>query len=162
VLVDLRLLLTLRRLVDGELDATISIRHHLRHQRRVLGRDRLVVERDDLREPEYVSIELDPLVHRAKLDVADAVVDVFEPDRRRARIRTRFGDSGPPASRCPRRTRYSPSRLSGMCRCAVRWSEVSQWPFQSPARCVAVSATDNCTPERESYAPAGPGSDSKP
>src|SRR5688572_4095756 len=39
ILVDLRLLLAGGRLVDGEFDAAVPIGHHLRHQRRIFGRD---------------------------------------------------------------------------------------------------------------------------
>src|SRR5262249_1096836 len=48
VLVDLALALTLGRLVDRELDLPLAVRHHLRHQRGVLGRDVVVAEVDHL------------------------------------------------------------------------------------------------------------------
>src|SRR6202022_1906695 len=44
IFVDLRFLLALRRLVERELDAAVPVGDHLRHQRRVLRGDRLVVE----------------------------------------------------------------------------------------------------------------------
>ena len=44
VLVDLRLLLARGRLVDRELDPAVAVRHHLGHERGILGRDVLVVE----------------------------------------------------------------------------------------------------------------------
>ena len=75
VLVDLRLALALGGLVDRELDPAVAGRDDLGHQRRVLGRDRLVGEVDHLRHPEDVLVELDPRLHRAELDVADDVVD---------------------------------------------------------------------------------------
>ena len=78
ILVDLGFLLSLRRLVERELDPTVSIGDDLGHQRRVLGGDRLVVEGDQLGETEDVGVVLDPLVHGAELDVADAVIDVLE------------------------------------------------------------------------------------
>src|SRR5690349_985369 len=80
ILVDLGFLLAFRRLVERELDAAISVGDDLRHQRRVLGRDGLVVEGNQLLEPEYVGIVLHPLVHRAELDVADAVIHILETD----------------------------------------------------------------------------------
>ena len=55
--------------------------HDLGHQRRVLGRNVLVVERDELLEAEHLAIELDPLIHLAFFDVADDVVDGCEADR---------------------------------------------------------------------------------
>ena len=44
ILFDLRFLLAFGRLVDGELHVAVAVGHHLRHQRRVLGGDVLVVE----------------------------------------------------------------------------------------------------------------------
>src|ERR1019366_7783382 len=79
--IDLRLFLSSGRLVARELDTTVAVRHHLRHKRGVLGRYCLVVERQDVDEAEHVLIELDPLVHRTELDVADAVVNVFQSNR---------------------------------------------------------------------------------
>ena len=78
VLVDLRLALALRRLVDRELHAPVAARHDLRHQRGVLRRDVLVGEVDELLHPEDVLVELHPLLHRAELDVRDDVVDAGE------------------------------------------------------------------------------------
>ena len=75
VLVDLRLAPALGRLVDRELDAAVAAGDDLRHQRRVLGRDRLVGEVDHLGHAEDVLVEADPLLHAAELDVADDVVD---------------------------------------------------------------------------------------
>ena len=81
VLVDLRLALALGGLVDRELDAPVAVRDHLRHQRRVLGRDRLVGEVDHLGHPEHVLVVGDPLLHVPELDVADDVVDAVEAAR---------------------------------------------------------------------------------
>ena len=75
VLVDLGLAKALGRLVDRELDAAVPGGDDLRHQRRVLGRDRLVGEVDHLDHPEDPLVEVDPLLHVAELDVADDVVD---------------------------------------------------------------------------------------
>src|SRR5918996_3099235 len=75
VLVDLRLALALGGLVDRELDPAAAVGDNLRHQRRVLGRDRLVREMDHLRHPEDALVVVDPLLHVAELDVADDVVD---------------------------------------------------------------------------------------
>ena len=78
VLLDLGLALALGRLVDRELDAAVAVGHHLRHQRRVLGRDVLVGEADHLGEAEDALVVADPLLHAAELDVADHVVDAGE------------------------------------------------------------------------------------
>ena len=82
VLLDLALPLPFGRLVDRELDLPLAVRHHLRHQRRVLGRDVLVGEVDHLRHAEDALVELDPVLHAAELDVADDVVDREQPDLR--------------------------------------------------------------------------------
>ena len=76
VLLDLALLLARRRLVDRELDPAVAVGHDLRHQRRILGVDDLVVVVDQLGEAEHVAVEVDELVHLAEPDVADAVVDL--------------------------------------------------------------------------------------
>ena len=92
VLLDLALPLPLGRLVDRELDLPLAVRHHLRHERRVLGRDVLVREVRELREAEDALVEADPLVHPAELDVADDVVDRDQPDARSGRAVRRHGD----------------------------------------------------------------------
>ena len=74
-LVDLRLALALGGLVDRELHAAVAVGDDLRHQRGVLGRDRLVGEVEHLRHAEDVLVELHPRVHVAELDVADDVVE---------------------------------------------------------------------------------------
>ena len=80
VLLDLALPLALGRLVDRELDLPLAVRHHLGHESRVLGRDVLVREVRELREPEDARVEVDPLVHTAELDVAHNVVDRDQAD----------------------------------------------------------------------------------
>ena len=80
VLRDLALAAALRRLVDRELDLALAVRHHLRHQRRVLGVNLLVVVVDDVLEPEHVLVPPDPLVHLPELDVADAMVEQRQAD----------------------------------------------------------------------------------
>src|SRR5436190_24075156 len=75
VLVDLALALALGGLVDRKLYLSLTVGHHFRHQRRVLGVDLLVAEVDDVREAHRPLVELDPVVHAAELDVADHVVD---------------------------------------------------------------------------------------
>ncbi len=55
-----------------------AVGDHLRHQRRVLGRDRLVGEVDHLRHAEDALVVLDPLLHVPELDVAHDVVDRHE------------------------------------------------------------------------------------
>ena len=83
-LVDLRLALALGGLVDRELHAAVAVGDDLRHQRGVLGRDRLIGEVQHLRHPEHVLVELDPRVHVAELDVADDVVEREQPGVGRA------------------------------------------------------------------------------
>ena len=61
VLVDLALALALGRLVDRELDLPLAVRHHLRHERGVLGRDVVVAEVDHLGHPEHLLVERDPV-----------------------------------------------------------------------------------------------------
>src|SRR6201995_1817463 len=53
ILFNLRLPSALRRLIDWELHIAISIRHHLRHQRGVFGRNVLVVKMLIQRKPHY-------------------------------------------------------------------------------------------------------------
>src|SRR5436305_11419897 len=92
VLLDLALALALRRLVDRELELPRPVRHHLRHQRRILGLDLVVPEVDDVRHPEHTLIELDPVVHPAELDIADAMVDRDQADARARVPVARDGD----------------------------------------------------------------------
>src|SRR5512133_782750 len=82
VLLDLALALALCRLVDRELDLAAAVRHHLRHQSRVLGLDLVVAEVDDVRHPEDALVELDPVVHATELDVADDMVERLQADAR--------------------------------------------------------------------------------
>ena len=78
VLVDLRLALADRGLVQRELDLAGSVRHDLAHQRGVLGGDVVADELLHVREPHDPVVEVHPLVHLAELHVADAVVDLGE------------------------------------------------------------------------------------
>src|SRR6187551_2547186 len=80
VLLDLALPLSLGRLVDRELDLPLAVRHHLRHERGVLGRDVLVREVRELLEAQHARVEVDPLVHATELDVSDDVVDRDQAD----------------------------------------------------------------------------------
>ena len=82
VLLDLGLLAAFSGLVDRELDAPVSIAHHLGHQGGIVGGNVLVVEGDQLGEAHDLGVELAPGVHLAPADVADHVVDVFEADGR--------------------------------------------------------------------------------
>src|SRR5206468_12074729 len=75
---DLALAPALGGLVDRELDLPSAPRHHLRHQRRVLGRDVLVREVEHLREAHRLLVVLDPAVHAPQLDIADHVVGNVE------------------------------------------------------------------------------------
>ena len=79
-LLDLRPPPALGRLVDRELDPAAAVRDDLRHQRRVLGADVLVVEAGEQREAQDLAVEVDPLVHLPFLDVGDDVVDRLEAD----------------------------------------------------------------------------------
>ena len=62
------------RHVTGNLTGRCRL-HRLRHQRRVLGGDLLVVEVHKLREPHGLGEESHPPVHAAQLDIADDVID---------------------------------------------------------------------------------------
>src|SRR5680860_79532 len=78
VLVDLRLLLRDRRLVERELHPVVAARDDLAHQRGVIGRDVVADELRHVREAHHLVVEPHPLVHLPDLDVADAVVDGLE------------------------------------------------------------------------------------
>ena len=80
VLLDLALFQAFGRLVDGEFDVAVAVGHHFRHQGGVFGGDVLVVEGNEQFEAHHVLVELDPLVHGAEFDVADAVVHIFQAD----------------------------------------------------------------------------------
>ena len=78
VLVDLRLLLGDRGLVEGELHAVVAVGDDLGHQGRVLGRDVVTDELGHVDEAHDPVVEGDPFVHLAELDVADDVVERLE------------------------------------------------------------------------------------
>ena len=78
VLVDLRLPLARRGLVDRELDLARAVRDHLAHQRRVLGGDVVADELLHVGEAHDAVVVADPLVHVAEFHVAHAVVDLGE------------------------------------------------------------------------------------
>ena len=80
VLLDLALALPLGRLVDRELDLAAPVRHHLRHQRRVLRLNLIVAEVDDVGHAEDALVKLHPGVHASELDVADHVVELLQAD----------------------------------------------------------------------------------
>ena len=97
VLVDLRLLLAVRRLVERELDAVVAVGHHLAHQRRIVGGD---VVADELR---HVGEAHDPVVE----------VDPPGPWRRARRCRRRGRRPGTAASgRRPASRRTTSARRS--------------------------------------------------
>ncbi len=75
VLLDLGLLLPVGRFVDRELDPPFAVPEDLRHERRVLGGDRFVVEVHQLGEPEHLRVELRPAVHRPQFDVRHDMID---------------------------------------------------------------------------------------
>ena len=89
VLLDLRLALALGGLVDRELELPAAVGHDLRHQRGVLGGDRLVGEVDQLGHAEDALVVAHPLLHVAELDVPDHVVDARE-QRLRGRVVARL------------------------------------------------------------------------
>ncbi len=91
VLVDLRLLLRDRRLVERELHPVVAAGDHLAHEGGVLGGDVVADELGHVREAEHLVVEGDPLVHPAELDVADAVVDGLEQP---LRVTLAAGDGG--------------------------------------------------------------------
>ena len=74
------LLLARSRFVNGELDATISGGHDLRHQRGVLRRNVVVVERNQVLEAKDILVPLHPYIHLPHLDVANAVVNLNDSD----------------------------------------------------------------------------------
>jgi putative peptidoglycan lipid II flippase len=78
VLVDLRLALAGRGLVQRELHLPGPVRDDLAHQRRVLGGDVVADELLHVREAHHAVVEIHPFVHLAELDVAHAVVDLGE------------------------------------------------------------------------------------
>ncbi len=78
---DLAFLLAFGRLVDGKLDPSVAVGHHLGHQGRVFGGDVLVVEVQQLAEAHHLVVEIDPVIHLPKLDVADHMVDGSQPGR---------------------------------------------------------------------------------
>ena len=75
VLVDLRLLLALGGLVERELHPVVAARHHLAHQRRVLGGDVVADELGHVGEAHHPVVEGHPFVHVAEFHVADDVVE---------------------------------------------------------------------------------------
>jgi non-specific serine/threonine protein kinase len=81
VLVDLRLLLAGGGLVQRELHPVVTARHHLAHQRRVLGGDVVADELGQVGEAHDPVVEGDPVVHGTELDVADHVVERDERGR---------------------------------------------------------------------------------
>src|SRR5712692_8186935 len=67
--------LSLSRLVNWKLDCAGGISHYLGSQRRVFSADVLVVEADELGEPEDLAIEFDPEIHLALFHVRYDVVN---------------------------------------------------------------------------------------
>ena len=130
VLVDLRLLLRDGRLVERELHPVVAVGDHLAHQRGVVGGDVVADELGHVREAHDPVVEVDPLVHPAELDVADAVVEGLEQPLRVRR------PAGPRWCR-GRRSRAGTGRCSG-CRstsvCRV-----------SPYVAIAASRTVPCS-----------------
>lgn len=80
VFFDLTFLFTLGGFVDGEFDVAVAVADDFTHEGGIFCGDILVVEGDEEVEAHDVLIELDPFVHHAEFDVADAVIDVFQAD----------------------------------------------------------------------------------
>jgi hypothetical protein len=76
---DLTLAFAFGGFVDGELDAPISVLHHLGHERGIFGGDVFVIEVHELTEAHHLMIEIDPVIHFAKLHIADDVVNGARP-----------------------------------------------------------------------------------
>ncbi len=81
VLFDLRFLAPLGRFVDRKLNIAIAVGDHLAHQGGVFGRDVLVVKSHQQFKAHHILVKLHPFVHIAEVNVADAVVNVFESGR---------------------------------------------------------------------------------
>ena len=73
--------LALRGLVDRKAYLLISVRHDFRHQRRVFGRDVLIIEMLKHAKTHNVSVEFNPAVHLSPAHVADHVIDIEKPGR---------------------------------------------------------------------------------
>ena len=76
ILLDLRLPPPLRRLIQGEFHPPVAVRHHLRHQRRVLGRDVFIVEVLIERKTHHGRVKVYPAVHLIPAHIADYVVNM--------------------------------------------------------------------------------------
>ena len=81
VFLDLALSDAVSGFVDRHLDQLIARGHDLRHQGRVFGGDVVVVEVLEEGEAHDVLVPLDPFVHAAFFDVADAVIEVHQSTR---------------------------------------------------------------------------------
>ena len=135
VLVDLRLLLRDRRLVERELHPVVAARDDLAHQRGVVGGDVVADELGHVREAHDLVVERHPLVHPAELDVADAVVDRLEEPLRVALAAA--SPSGPRRRSRAGRGRRSRLRSTSVCR-------VSPYVAIAAMRTVPCSSDSSC------------------
>ncbi len=74
----LRFSLSRRRLVDRKLNRPAGITHDLGAEGGVFSADVLVIEADELGEPENVAVELYPVVHFSLFHIGDHMVDVLQ------------------------------------------------------------------------------------
>ncbi len=72
---DLTLAASLSRFVDGKLDAPVAVLHHLGHERRIFSGNVLVVEVHELTEAQHLMIKINPVIHLAKLHIANDMVN---------------------------------------------------------------------------------------
>src|SRR5438067_1611026 len=79
ILFYLRFLFTLGRFIDREFYEAVTIAHDLAHESRVLGRDVLVIEGENVAETHDILVKLDPRVHLVPTDIPDAMIDVEQP-----------------------------------------------------------------------------------
>lgn len=115
-LLDLRLLLARRRLVDGHLDHAVGRAHDDRVERAELGADLRVVDAPEPVELQALLVEGAGLDHLVPVLVADAVVDADQVGRRHLDgARGRRGRAEPGQERA----RVGVARDEGMCRVAI-------------------------------------------
>ncbi len=83
ILFHLRFLFAFGRFVDRKLHETVAVAHHLAHQRRVFGRDVLVVKGKDVSKSHHILVKLHPRIHLVPADVSDAMIDILQTGLRR-------------------------------------------------------------------------------
>src|SRR6266513_236995 len=93
ILLHLRFLFAFGRLVDRKFYETISIAHHFAHERRVLGRDVLIVEAEDVSEAHHILVKLHPRIHLVPAYIAHAMIDILQTGLRRIVMRLPFAEA---------------------------------------------------------------------